>query len=741
MTHTLFIFLLFSMFSFVIMYILGIVWFGDKRSRPVRSFVAVGMIAMYWIVFAGYNAVTSEKMIPAILSLGMIFVCALPFVLFWFVLHYIKSPLVNARPLFIATMLLPAVDIALMITSPIHKMYFVNYNFSKIGLGIFFWVHTVMCLVMVLLSVVLVVTHAIKNKKGRVVGFGAALGILISAALNVLYAFQVPMFRYDLAPVGFFVTFLLFAFSAHRASVLRLHSISVDRIFSSLDDVFFIFDIEGMVVERNQTATDEFPDFSDTGTGIQEVTEYITARLYSCNPSNLMDDIARFTDKCTGEIRMITRKETIKTYTINFREIRRKNGVIGYVLSLSNTSHYHAMINEINTKNARLNEMNREVMNAAKAKGAFLANMSHEIRTPLNAIIGMSHIAKQSAGNQGKMVESIDKIACASDHLLQLLNNVLDMSKIESGKFELAAEPFSPRVVLKEVMNIFEQKCEEKQLKLVVDIGDLPTAVTGDALRLKQVIINLVGNSIKFTDPGGSVGIRVNGKMDNDVFALNVRISDTGIGMTQEQVSRLFTAFEQTDKSIAARYGGTGIGLTISQHLVGMMGGVIDVTSIPGEGSTFSFTINLPIVMEYTEGNAKEGTRLLDLRGKRLLVVDDVELNRYILAELLEKTNVTIEEAVDGAEAVDMIKTVPKGHYDLVFMDVQMPNMDGHEATKQIRAIEREDIKNLPIVAMTANAYQEDVKKALSAGMNAHMAKPIDVDKLYRLLENIMVDH
>jgi CheY-like chemotaxis protein len=375
----------------------------------------------------------------------------------------------------------------------------------------------------------------------------------------------------------------------------------------------------------------------------------------------------------------------------------------------------------------------------------------------MNAIIGMTKIARKSVDLE-KIAGSLEEIETASAHLLDLLNDILDMSKIESGKFLLAHENFPLIKAMEETAQFISLRCREKNIQFYTNYTNMPpVAVFGDKLRLKQILINLLGNAVKFTPEGGKVNFLLENKMETGRrISVSFTVEDTGIGMSGEQISRLFTAFEQTDSAIAAHYGGTGLGLAISQNLVGMMGGEISVKSGKEKGSVFYFTLTFEKSAEQAESRHTTGHTLPDLQGKRILLVEDIEINRIIMTELLSDTRLDIEEAKDGKEALEKFAAVPGGYYDLIFMDVQMPNMDGYESTRRIRALEkerrektavvlsgvpefpretlREHPLDVPIIAMTANAYREDIDRALESGMNGHLAKPIDLEAVARLL-------
>ena len=369
---------------------------------------------------------------------------------------------------------------------------------------------------------------------------------------------------------------------------------------------------------------------------------------------------------------------------------------------------------------------------ASKTKSDFLARMSHEIRTPLNAIIGMTEIAKK-ADSPGKVASSLENITAASGHLLGILNDVLDMSKIESGKFVLTEEAFALKAAMNEVCDIIEQRTGEKNISFVKNLV-MPenSGVIGDKLRLKQVLINLLGNSVKFTPNNGIIEFSAITEADDNFIKIAFSVKDTGIGISGEEKNKLFKAFEQANNDISSKFGGTGLGLAISQNLVSKMGGVITVESEVGKGSTFGFEISLKKAQ--IEEKAVADSLDFDFSGKRILLVEDVEINRLILIDLLSDTKLEIEEAVDGLDAVTKFKASDIGHYDLIFMDIQMPNLDGYGATEAIRALDRSDAKTVHIVAMTANAYKEDIDRAREAGMSEHLSKPIDLEKVLSTL-------
>jgi signal transduction histidine kinase/CheY-like chemotaxis protein len=391
------------------------------------------------------------------------------------------------------------------------------------------------------------------------------------------------------------------------------------------------------------------------------------------------------------------------------------------------------------SKNAHLSQIAENAERESNAKSSFLANMSHEIRTPLNAIIGMATYADQQ-DDPTKIKDSIAEILKASDHLLGVVSDILDISKIQSGKFELGNEAFNLNLALDEVGSMINERAEAKKIEFQEEI-DLyhDTWVMGDKPRFKQVLINLLGNAVKFTPQDGNVKIYVKSIRDTSTNSVRCLFSveDNGIGMTEEEVSRLFKSFSQADPNTSLKYGGTGLGLAISQSIVNEMGGEISVISEPEKGSVFSFELTFEITK--TQLPEKEDDMFPDLTGKRLLLVDDMEANRLIVSVLLESTHVEIDEVENGKLALDSISYSPPNHYDIVFMDTRMPIMDGYQSTRAIRELAekgRPDLANLPIISMSANAFREDINAAFAAGMNDYIIKPIEIKRLAKVLGN-----
>ncbi|MCM1089385.1 MAG: ATP-binding protein [Butyrivibrio sp.] len=376
---------------------------------------------------------------------------------------------------------------------------------------------------------------------------------------------------------------------------------------------------------------------------------------------------------------------------------------------------------------------------ASKAKSDFLSRMSHEIRTPMNGIIGMTAIALQKDQSKERMLDCLNKVQDSSKYLLGLINDILDMSKIESGKMHLEEEDFDLREMLDTVGELVRPQAEAKQIRFIQKVELKHMWYVADQMRISQVLINLLGNAVKFTNNKGEIVLTVQerGTEENGLIRVYFAVRDNGVGISKEDQKRVFRSFEQArDASSVSKQQGTGLGLSISSRLVQMMGSVIDLESEPGEGSCFSFEIALQQGHEESEGAKEEED--FSFENYHVLVVEDNELNVEVAQCLLEEYGFSVDCVFDGQQAVDRIKSTPPGTYDVILMDIMMPVMNGLDATRAIRAMDREDCRTLPIIAMSANAFDDDLKKSVECGMNGHLSKPVEVDKLYKLLREIL---
>ncbi|MDR0832231.1 MAG: response regulator [Bacillales bacterium] len=374
-----------------------------------------------------------------------------------------------------------------------------------------------------------------------------------------------------------------------------------------------------------------------------------------------------------------------------------------------------------------------------KAQKEFLARMSHEIRTPMNGVLGMTRLAMQSK-EEDKRSDYLKKIQSSASLLLGIINDILDFSKIEVGKLTLESQPFVIREIVENIRELIAPKMDEKNIELNITISDnTPKVLLGDSLRFSQVLLNILGNSAKFTLEG-SASLIINSTIVTDKkVQLKVSVIDTGIGMSQEQLDNLFMPFTQADNSTARKFGGTGLGLSISKAIVELMGGKFMVTSEIGQGSNFSFEIILDIVKEedLLTNMENDETDFVDYSGYKALLVEDNEINQEIALAVLGEFGFKLDLVVNGQEAVDAFLN---NTYDLIFMDIQMPIMDGMTASREIRKLEFEQgwNKHIPIIAMTANAMQDDRTASKEAGMDAHISKPLDIKEIKTTLARII---
>ncbi|MBR4554970.1 MAG: transporter substrate-binding domain-containing protein [Ruminococcus sp.] len=407
---------------------------------------------------------------------------------------------------------------------------------------------------------------------------------------------------------------------------------------------------------------------------------------------------------------------------------------------------------ELESKNSELAESQKALSDALiaaehanRAKTAFLNNMSHDIRTPMNAIVGFTALAESNIGSKEQVQDYLGKISVSSQHLLSLINDVLDMSQIESGKVTIEKTEVHIPEMIHDLMTIIQSDIVSKQLELYIDTQDVKHEdVITDKLRLNQVLLNILSNAIKFTPAGGKISFRVIEKPPHTdgIAEFEFRIKDNGIGMSEEFQKTIFEPFTREKTSTVSGIQGTGLGMAIAKNIIDMMGGRITVDSKEGEGSEFTVELACSISSSSPEHEQPElndaPSAEPDFSGKRVLLAEDNELNQILAENILTNAGFSVDIADDGTAAVEKMRSAPAGYYDIVLMDIQMPKMDGYEATRQIRALEDKKKACIPIVAVTANAFEEDRGAALDVGMNGHLAKPYDVPAIMKTLKELL---
>ncbi len=512
-----------------------------------------------------------------------------------------------------------------------------------------------------------------------------------------------------------------------------------------------LFD-DGLEIQCFVRCHDKFPVYVSDG----------FVQIFEINEQQLQGDIRSFLDRLHGNTGKLFWNKYLSwngddDFVMDVRLGDTKNWYRLFVSRSRDKIYDRFWFQDITRERDRLNKLKEKVEKAEEeshSKTAFLSNMSHEIRTPMNGILGMLTLARTHIENPTAM-NYVEKAEELSNYLLSVINDILDMSRIEAGKLQLEEKPFSIRDLAERLKNMFQKNIESKGLKFTLEIKDFTVEyLTGDEFRISQVLVNFLSNALKFTNEGE---IRLTFQQilkEDDKISFLVQVHDTGIGMEASFINRIFRPFEQENSGVAKKYGGSGLGMAIADQMVSLMGGEIMIDSMPGKGSDFTVYLSLPEAkdakgeqMETDSLSAQNGTKLMtedddsdsefSFKGCHILMAEDNDINVEIAVSILEMKGATVDVAENGKEAVDKFASSAPGTYDFILMDVQMPVMDGREATMAIRKLPRPDASKILIFALSADAFVEAQRYSMQCGMNGHFSKPIDFDDMGREIGRI----
>ena len=549
----------------------------------------------------------------------------------------------------------------------------------------------------------------------------------ISMRVNVLRAYSIIFISLAIKILAYIALFWFFSLRKNR-EILE-HDKLFNMISINTDDAFVIFN-----VKKHRT----------------EYVSYNITSVFGVEREKILQNFNIITTYLGTDIETVIKQlESLQHKMVSFeKNIDEKIFILKvYLVEQGDNRKIIVIIRdctEEKQKNQLLQEMAVKAEKANIAKTVFLSAMSHDIRTPMNAIMGMTVIARQHLNELPRVVDCLDKIEISSKYLLNLIDEVLEMSKIENNRIVLKEEAADLKKIIDDILSMLKVYIQQKQQNLTVDLSEMKHShVYVDKEKLQKILVNIISNAIKYTDIKGELQLAVKEHdCDNSgTYSYRFIVSDNGIGISREFLPKLFLPFEREINSVTNKVHGTGLGLTISKRIAKMMKGDITVKSEVGQGSVFTVEVKLKVqhaiesCEQVTVLPEKEVKELPDYTGKRVLVVEDNELNYEIIAEILGCMNIIVEWAENGLLAVEKVQASEFGYYDLVFMDIQMPIMNGYIASENIRRLERADAGKMPIIALSANAFSEDSHKAYAAGMNEHLAKPIDIKKLCAVLE------
>lgn len=623
-------------------------------------------------------------------------------------------------------MVIPLLMLISLFTNSLHHKFYTNITVINHVLylenGPLFWVNAAYIYIFILASVYIFIESCIKSTAiYRRQALIIAVSALFPIITNVIFIFNlIPLENIDITPFSFLATGIMFFYALFQYKLLDILPVARDKLVEEMRDIIIVIDNRKRILDLNKKAREAILNSNDKNYIGKEINDFLK------NWKELADYIIDSTNK--NHKIVFTKDFITEYYDLSISPIYNdKLSKIGELIVLRNITKLEEALLEAQ-------KAKEEAEHANKAKGYFLANMSHEIRTPMNAVIGISEILSTENLSREKQLDYIKMIVSSAEALLLMINDILDFSKIEAGKMELENSVFNINSLVKDTVEIYSVLVENRQVKLIsIKDESLNIKLLGDSGRVKQIVINLLSNAIKFTKEGEIKVTLRKVKEESGKILVAIVVSDTGIGIPQEKTDSIFESFKQVDNSTTRRFGGTGLGLSIVKTLVNLMGGNITVQSTLGKGSEFCACLPFQIQTENAENllslEKEETDRSL---GLNILVADDNNINRQIINIYLGKLNCRVDLAKNGSLAVELFES---NNYDLILMDVQMPDMDGLKATRIIRSKEKDTKKHIPIIALTSGITKEEIDECLKAGMDGHLSKPVKLEKLYTTLK------
>jgi signal transduction histidine kinase/HPt (histidine-containing phosphotransfer) domain-containing protein/PAS domain-containing protein/ActR/RegA family two-component response regulator len=736
----------------ILVYFMGMLWFSDERNRKLLGLFMLGISTGFWILFNAIGMVATEAQYPFIYTFRVMAMAFNPYCALLFAAEVTKERVLNRPYILPLCILLPALDCVIIATNPLHHIYFLEYVYPIATLSDFWWIRYALSLFVWAISFVFLLRYFHKTMKHR--GYIVILTVAAVAPIIVQIMFELPQvyMPHDFVPYIYFMTFAVFAIFTNPRTTLKLQTNALSSVVESSPNIYLVFDRDGIIIDGNPGNLEAFSRIKLTMGESSINSLFDLGGFQRWHSDELADELRNPGVSLTKKEVILERPGPEATKQLFYLQITKKllmekYRYKGFVLIVSDVTEYRCMIDEIGAQKDSLIELKELAEKASESKSSFLANMSHEMRTPLNAIIGLSELGLGEDDLQDDVRENLEKIYSAGMTLLSTINDILDISKIESGKFELIPVEYDTPSIINDVITLNIMRIQEKPIDFRLSINEnLPANLFGDELRIKQVFNNILSNAFKYTREG-SVDWSIDFERDGEDVWLISTVKDSGIGIKKEDLQKLFSDYNQVDTKSNRAIEGTGLGLSITKRIVEMMDGTIDVKSAYMEGSTFTIRLRQSFINDkvlgkkladslmrftYTEKKRDKSQKMVraQIPYARVLIVDDVSTNLDVARGIMKPYGMTIDCVTSGQAAIDRIRN-SSVRYDAVFMDHMMPEMDGIEATRFIREkIGTDYAKNIPIIALTANAIVGTDKMFLANGFQDFLSKHIDIIKM-----------